>query len=129
MARKNSSQIIKFIKYSLGGAAYFVIAWIIITFGTKYIGLWWSNIIGNLLGILVNYLMQQFWAFGDGRNIFNSGWKFVLITAVNLVLSYYILKFQTDNGIPLWLAQFVSAGFFSIWNWLWYKYWVFRESK
>ncbi len=114
------------IGYAAGGGAYFWSSWLIITFGTAYIGLWWANIIGNTVGVFLNYLAQRFWAF-PGKNIFNSGWKFVLITLVNFVISYFILKWLTDLGVPLWLAQFISAGFFTAWNYAWYKLWVFKD--
>lgn len=113
--------------YLAGGGAYFWSAWLIITFATPVIGLWWANIIGNTIGVILNYLAQRFLAF-PGNNIFNSGWKFATITLVNFVISYFILKFLTNLGIPLWLAQFFSAGFFTIWNYGWYKLWVFKES-
>lgn len=114
------------IGYIVGGGAYFWTAWLIITFGTAYIGLWWANLIGNTIGIIINYAAQRYWAF-PGKNIFNSGWKFLLLTAVNFVISYLILKLLTGLGVPLWLAQFFSAGFFTIWNYVWYKLWVFKN--
>lgn len=112
--------------YIAGGGAYFWSAWLIITFTTGIIGLFWANLIGNIVGITLNYLAQRFWAF-PGKNIFNSGWKFLLLTVVNLLISYLILRFLTSIGIPLWLAQFFSAGFFTVWNYAWYKLWVFKD--
>jgi len=112
--------------YVAGGGAYFWSAWLIITFGTDYIGLFWANLIGNMVGIFLNYLAQRFWAF-PGNNIFNSGWKFLLLTIVNLAISYLILRSLTSAGIPLWLAQFFSAGFFTVWNYAWYRLWVFKN--
>ncbi len=102
----------------------------IITFGTGRIGLFWANIIGNMVGIVLNYLVQRLWTFKDGdKTLFNSGWKFVVLTVANLGISYLILKGLTGAGMALWLAQFVSAGFFTGWNWFLYKYWVFRGQK
>ena len=100
----------------------------IITFGSSYIGLWWANIIGNGAGIVINYLVQQFFTFETGKkNITHSSWRFIFITIVNLLLSYILLKTLTERiNIPLWLAQFFSAAFFTVWNWFWYKYWVFK---
>lgn len=112
--------------YLAGGGAYFWSAWLIITFGTPYIGLWWANIIGNAVGVTLNYLAQRYLAF-PGKNIFNSGKKFVALTLVNFLISYIILKLLTHFGVPLWFAQFISAGFFTIWNYGWYKLWVFKD--
>ncbi len=102
----------------------------IITFGTARIGLFWANIIGNMVGIVLNYLVQKLWTFKDGdKTLFNSGWKFVVLTVANLGISYLILKGLTSAGIALWFAQFISAGFFTFWNWGWYKLWVFKDKK
>ncbi|MCA9347204.1 GtrA family protein [Candidatus Saccharibacteria bacterium] len=124
------SNIIQFLKYNVGGTLYFVSAWLIITFGTKYLGLWWANLLGNGVGILLNYLTQRFWAFSDRkRSTLSTSWRYGVITVVNLFLSYFILKFLTNLGVPLWLAQFFSAGFFTFWNWIWYRYWVFKKRQ
>ena len=116
------------IGYLAGGAVYFWSAWLIITFGTQYIGLWWANIIGNAVGVTLNYLAQRFWAF-PGKNIVNSGWKFGLLTIINFFISYLVLRLLTGFGIPLWFAQFLSAGFFTVWNYGWYKLWVFKNGN
>ena len=121
--------LIQFLKYNAGGLLYFASAWCIITFGTASIGLWWANVIGNGVGILLNYLVQRFWTFNTSKKKLSGGWKYVLLTVVNLMLSYYILRLVTGWGVKLWLAQFVSAGFFTVWNWVWYKYWVFKEKS
>ena len=125
--QKSKKTIIQALQYQAGGLLYFTAAWVIITFGTPHIGLWWANIVGNLVGITLNYMVQRFWAFAGGVDVFNSGWRFVVLTALNLVLSYFILNQLVGWGVKLWLAQFFSAALFTIWNWLWYKYWVFRE--
>jgi hypothetical protein len=31
-------------------------------------------------------------------------------------------------GLTPYLGQFVSSGFFTIWNYFWYRFWVFPES-
>lgn len=112
----------------MGGGAYFWSAWAIITFSAPHIGLWWANIIGNGVGIMLNFLIQKFWTFGSDKNILNSGWKFIVLTLFNLVLSYFILKQFIAWGVALWLAQFFSASIFTVWNWVMYKTWVFKET-
>ena len=130
MAKISKKSVWQFAKYSAGGFVYFWSAWLVITYGEPVIGLWWANIIGNSIGIVLNYLIQQYWTFNSkNKSIFNAGWKFIVLTVVNLVLSYYILKGLVAIGVPLWLAQFVSAGFFTGWNWVWYRYWVFAQGE
>ena len=121
---------VQFLKYNFGGLLYFAGAWLIITFGTPRIGLWWANVIGNGVGITLNYIVQKYWAFTSSKHTkSHTNWKFIVLTAVNLIVSYYILKSLVAVGVALWFAQFISATFFTGWNWVWYKYWVFKGSK
>jgi putative flippase GtrA len=109
---------------------YFMGSWSIITYGAPKIGLWWANIFGNAVGITLNYVVQRYWTFakfGNKKSMLN--WRFVSLTIVNLLVSYAILRGLEAVGIALWFAQFISAGFFTGWNWFWYKCWVFRETK
>ncbi len=129
MIKVSKQSLGQFLKYNFGGLLYFWSAWAIITFGSEQFGLFWTNIVGNLVGIVLNYLVQRYWTFSDGPTLFTSGWKFIVLTVVNLGLSYVILKTLQGWGVELWLAQFVSAGLFTIWNWVLYKYWVFRGVK
>ena len=129
MIKVTSHSLGQFLKYNFGGLLYFWSAWIIITFGSEQFGLFWTNIVGNLVGIILNYLVQRYWTFSGGPTLFTSGWKFVVLTIVNLGLSYVILKSLQGWGVELWLAQFISAGLFTVWNWVFYKYWVFRGVK
>ena len=129
MSRITKKTAIRFLKYNVGGFLYFAGAWVIITFGTSKIGLWWANVLGNMVGITLNYVVQRFWAFGArsmNESILN--WRFAVLTAVNLVISYWILKGLVVWGVALWFAQFISAGFFMGWNWMWYNYWVFKKA-
>jgi len=128
MIKISRASVVQFLKYNVGGLMYFVGAWSIITFGAPKIGLWWANLIGNAVGITLNYVVQRYWTFanvGNKNSIFS--WRFVVLTLVNLVISYYILRGLGSVGVALWFAQFISAGFFTGWNWVWYKYWVFAE--
>ena len=130
MIKYSRKSFIQFLKYNIGGLLYFWSAWVIITYGTGKIGLFWANIIGNASGILLNYTVQRFWTFGGGRiGPKKSGWKFVTLTIVNLFLSYGILRGLTAIGVALWFAQFISAAIFTFWNWFWYKYWVFAAGS
>ena len=130
MIKLSKQNFVQFLKYNFGGLLYFWSAWVIITFGTDSIGLFLANIIGNTVGIVLNYLVQRFWTFKGSRpDVTKSGWKFIVLTIINLGISYLILLGLTESGIALWLAQFISAGFFTGWNWVFYKHWVFRISE
>jgi putative flippase GtrA len=130
MQKLSKKSVWQFLKYNFGGFVYFWTAWAIITFLTDSLGSVQAYLLGNFVGLSLNYLVQRFWVFSEGQQtLLNSGWKFIVLTIVNLVLGYYLLQLLVGLSVPLWLAQFGNAGFFMVWNWVWYKYWVFREVK
>jgi putative flippase GtrA len=123
----HKKQITQFAEYQLGGMLFFASAWVIITFGEPKIGLWWANILGNAVGITLNYLVQRYLTFGKTpSSTQKTSWRFVVLTGLNLVTSYFVLKGLVSVGVKLWFAQCLSAGFFTLWNWTWYKLWVFK---
>jgi len=45
------------------------------------------------------------------------------------VLDQGIVGGLREIGISPYIGQFVSSGFFTVWNWLWYSMWVFKKQK
>jgi hypothetical protein len=43
------------------------------------------------------------------------------------VLDYAIIGGLKAIGITPYIGFFISSLFFTVWSWLWYKYWVFPE--
>lgn len=126
MKKLSKKALSQFLKYNLGGLAYFWSAWAIITFSTSKLGSVQAYLLGNFVGMLLNYLVQKFIAFGESnKTILSSGWKYVFITILNLGIGYILLQLLVGIGLELWLAQFGNAAFFTVWNWYWYKTWVF----
>jgi len=97
-------------------------------FLTPVIGLWWANIIGNGVGVTINFILERYWVFEGTkkRNITDVTWKYIVFTGVNFLISYLILRGLQGVGIPIAIGQFISAGFFTVWNYLWYRFWVFK---
>lgn len=125
----SKKKITQLVYYQLGGGLYFWSAWVVITFGSTFIGLWWANIVGNAVGITLNFLVQRYVTFSTKKSRGKSSWRFIVLTLANIVLSYILLRVLTAVGVPLWLAQFMSAGLFTVWNWLWYTRWVFKQGQ
>jgi putative flippase GtrA len=120
----------QFVKYQLGGSLYFAAAWSVITFGTGRFGPAQAYIAGNILGLSINYAVQRFWTFKAQKQGTGSGLKFIVFTVVSLALGYGLLRFLVVKaGLNVGVAQFVNAGFFTVWNWVWYKSWVFKEKS
>ena len=135
MSRPNRKTIVQFAKYLAGGSLYFWSGYAV--FAICYSGLGWSwfpaKIAADAIGWSLNYLVQRYWAFaGPERRqlseIQHLG-RYLFIESIGFVLDYLIIYGLNAVGITPYIGFFISAGFFTIWSYLWYKYWVFPKSK
>lgn len=125
------SEVVQFAEYLVGGNVFFVSGYLI--FALLYSGVgwpWWAaKILADIVGWTLNYLVQRYWAFSkrslqkdEGRN----RTRYVILSVVDTILDYAIVGGLVWVGVSPYIGMFVAAGFFTVWNFLWYKYWVFR---
>ena len=118
------------IEYLVSGGAYFwsgYLAFFIFDKGFHWT-LWWAKITADLVGWIVNYVLQRYWVFNNpdlAKHKTDVTTRYIFITAVDFVLDYIIVKELKTHGLTPYLGQFVSAGFFTVWNYIFYKFWVF----
>jgi len=97
------------------------------------LSLWWAKLLANIFGITVNFILERTWVFNRGRKqkrLTVVTERYLLLTLANFVIDYAIIRILKDYfDITPYIGQFVSAGFFYGWNFLWYKYWVFSAPK
>lgn len=129
--KKRRKLLVQIAEYLVAGGAWFWSGYFLIVFLTPIIGLWWANLIGNGVGLTVNFILERYWVFegSRARKITEATWKYVVFTAVNFLMNYFILKALQDIGIEVAIGQFIAAGFFTFWNYFWYRFWVFKETK
>jgi putative flippase GtrA len=53
--------------------------------------------------------------------------RYAIITLVDFLVDYLIVYGLKSVGITPYIGQFFSAGFFTVWNYVWYRWWVFPE--
>jgi putative flippase GtrA len=127
---KRSKVVIQFIEYMISGGVYFWVGYGILNYlyYAAHWSLWWSTILSNVVGWTANFILQRFWVFNNqslkGHQT-QVTTRYIFITLVDFVMNYYILLALKNVGITPAIGQFVSSGFFTVWNYLWYKYWVF----
>lgn len=137
MARKSKNQrrkaIVQFVEYMISGGAYFWFGYALFAYlwSGLHWSLWWATIASNVLGWSVNYILQRFWVFNNKSLKSHQTQvtsRYIFITLVDFVLNYFILYGLRQIGITPYIGQFASSGFFTIWNYLWYRFWVFPET-
>ncbi|PJE65554.1 hypothetical protein COU91_01145 [Candidatus Saccharibacteria bacterium CG10_big_fil_rev_8_21_14_0_10_47_8] len=123
--------IIQFLEYMVGGGVYFWSGYGV--FALCYSGLgwdWlWAKMLADVIGWTLNFLIQRYWAFNNPRlkhkTIKISG-RYIALTLANLVIDYSIIASLKAVGVTPYIGFFVSAGFFTVWNYFWYRFWVFN---
>jgi len=132
--RPTRRNIVQFLEYMVGGTLYFWSGYIVFAF--CYSGLhwnWlWAKIAADVVGWTLNYIVQRYWAFNSkalSRHEAATAGKYSLITVFNLGLDYLIIWGLQQIGISPYMGFFISAAFFTIWNYLWYRFWVFYNKN
>ena len=123
----------QFAKYMATGALYFWVGYVI--FALLYSGLHWdwlpSKLVADVFGLSINYAGQRLWAFGDQIHLseMQHAGRYITIETVGFFLDYAIIWGLKAVGVTPYIGFFISSGFFTVWSWLWYKYWVFPEKQ
>jgi putative flippase GtrA len=130
-ARKTPGQ---FAKYLVGGNIYFWSGYGIFAIGYSVLHWWWlwAKILADAIGWSSNYIVQRYWTFaGQGRHLseMQHAGRYLFIESIGFVLDYAIIGGLKAIGITPYIGFFISAAFFTVWSYFWYKYWVFPEKK
>lgn len=132
ITKKQRKEITRFAEYFISGGAYFWsgYAMFFVCDEIFHFNLWWAKLTANLTGWTVNYILQRYWVFNNPRlkkHQTQVTQRYIALTLVNFVLDYFIVRTLKVAGLTPYLGQFVSAGFFTGWNYLWYRFWVFPQ--
>jgi len=122
--------MVQFLEYMVGGASYFWSGYLV--FAACYSGLHWNwlraKLLADIVGWTLNYLIQRYWAFANPAlrsKERSTVTKYSVLTVANLGIDYLIIWSLQLVGISPYVGFFISAGFFTVWNYLWYRFWVF----
>lgn len=131
--KKNSQKEVKrIVEYMISGGAYFwsgYVTFFLIDKGLKG-SFFWAKSVSTLAGWTINYLLQRYWVFKNpklAKHQTQVTTRYAIITITDFILDYFIVYGLKTVGITPYIGQFVSSGFFTFWNYLWYKYWVFPD--
>jgi putative flippase GtrA len=127
--KRTKKELTRIGEYMVAGGTWFWSGYIIIVYLSDKIDLFWANFIGNAVGITLNFLLERYWVFKTNRpaTVVVAAWRYIVYTALNaFLLNYLILQRLRDAGIEPEIGQFIAAGFFTFWNYIWYKLWVFK---
>ena len=127
-----NKKLLQAAEYLISGGVYFWVGYLVFALCWSVFGwsLWWAKLTANIIGWTANYLMQRYWVF-DNTDLKNhrtevTG-RYIFITLVDFMMDYLIVAGLRTIGITPYIGQFVSAAFFTGWNYFWYRFWVFPD--
>ena len=130
LSHTNQRDMRQFAAYFVAGSSYFWSGYA--TFALCYGWLhwrWWpAKMLADAIGWTLNYVLQRYWAFSNkqlAQHEVRTAGKYALLTAVNFCIDYAIVGGLKALGVTPYLGLFISAGFFTVWNYVWYRFWVF----
>jgi putative flippase GtrA len=133
MAQSKPTTVSRFAKYMAGGSLYFWVGYGVFAICYSVFKWGWlpSKIAADAIGWTLNYLVQRFWAFSDRAHLseMQHAGRYLFIESIGFVLDYLIIWGLRSIGVTPYIGFFISAGFFTAWSFLWYKYWVFPEQR
>lgn len=122
--------LIQFVEYMISGGAYFWVGYglFAVLWSGLHWTLWWAKLAANVAGWTVNFTLQRYWVFNNKslkKHQTAITGRYIFITLVDFVMDYGIVAGLNAAGLTPYIGQFVSSGFFTIWNYFWYRFWVF----
>ena len=76
--------------------------------------------------LLFNFTLNRLWAFGGREDVKVSFVKYLTLVAANYLGTLAILKLGTGLGAHYVVAKAIATGTTVCWNYLAYRFWVFR---
>jgi putative flippase GtrA len=135
MRMPTRQRIIQFLEYWVGGNVFFLSGYATFSICYSLLGWrWWqAKLLADTIGWTLNYIVQRYWAFASSGLQKHEGknrWRYITLSLVDTVLDYAIVGGLVGLGVTPYIGMFVAAGFFTVWNYFWYRYWVFApETK
>jgi putative flippase GtrA len=123
------SELQRIFEYFVSGGVWFWSGYILIVLLDDPLGLFLANLIGNGVGITLNFILERYWVFKTKRpaKLAIATRRYIIYTFLNaFILNYLILLVLKNNGIGVEIGQFIASAFFTIWNYVWYKHYVFK---
>jgi len=127
-------RIIQFIEYMIGGGVFFWSGMAVFALLYSAIGIDWlvAKLIADAVGWTLSFFVQRYWAFADPRlkrKTLQTGKRYALVTVANFAIDYGIVATMKYFGVSPYIGMITASLFFTIWNYLWYRFWVFDPNQ
>ncbi len=132
LRKKQQREAKRMTEYMISGGAYFWTGYLTFFLIDKGLqgSFFWAKSVSTLAGWTVNFILQRYWVFNNPKlkkHQTEVTGRYAVITIVDFIIDYFLVLWLKNIGITPYIGQFISSGFFTVWNYLWYKFWVFPD--
>jgi len=135
LRKKQVREVKRFTEYMVSGGAQFWSGYAAYAAFDTVLGMafWPAKIISYFLGASVNFGLERFWVFGKKgitkKQVNTSAQRYYGLMLINFLIDLAIVGGLRELGVTPYIGQFVSAGFFTVFNYTLFKLWVFRKQS
>jgi putative flippase GtrA len=104
-------------------AGHYIVMWLVLS---VYYFPVFASTCGFLVGATTRFFFSYFHIFEPERDVVNAVPHFILALALQMAINAGLLALFVSLGVPVWPAQLVTTIFLAGFNFLMYKFWVFK---
>lgn len=132
--KPKKESILQFVYFNFGGIAFFVSGYAVFALLYGVFNVHWliAKGIADLIGWTLNYLIQRYLAFRkESKDIPQKKLlkKYVSFSLLNVLIDYALVGGLKLLGVSPFFGLWISSLFFTVWKYIWYKWWVFKKPK
>jgi putative flippase GtrA len=132
LKKPSKQNLLQFVYFNFGGVVFFVSGYAVFALLYGVFGWYWwvAKGIADLIGWGLNYIIQRYLAFKDESKAQSQKkliGKYVGFSLVNVLIDYALVAGLYALGVSPFLGLWISSLFFTVWKYVWYKFWVFKN--
>ena len=104
-------------------AGHYLVMWLALSIGFTPV---LATTCGFLVGATTRIFFSYFHIFEPERDVVNAVPHFLMALGLQMVINAGLLALFLSLGLPVWPAQILTTGLLAGFNFLVYKFWVFK---
>ena len=119
------------VRYVVAGSSAFATQYVVLNGGYYALSLplHAATSIGYVAGLLVSYLFNRHWVFGEAgkhKHIAHQTSQYVVLVAFNYFFTVLGVSFLKKHGIEPYISPIIITAIITLWNYILYKRVIFR---
>ena len=84
--------------------------------------------LNQIVVIIYNFILNKYWSFGSKQMLTKQFVRYLFLVLINYCLSIVSMYiFNTLIGINYQIVRLLTVGVLFVFNFIFYKYWVYKE--